>query len=124
MTFELPADGPPEGRRKFLERLTSDSTDQTMRPFELSKSEDLESLCLDAVDYHNLWLEYMLDDMEGPTASQLRRERFQHWDEHKPGFHYHSWTTGLPCMLLAQMKEIEVWDATAILLEHACLPPL
>lgn len=58
---------------------------------EMTKSEvpfGVRPVCIEDVDAdlvlawencQHVWLEYLLDDLEGPTADMLRRERFQNW---------------------------------------------
>lgn len=73
---------PREGDRvtfdhsKFTTTIELGSGNET--PFGLNV--DRDNVTLAREDCMHAWLNYLLDDMAGPSASLLRRDRFEHWD--------------------------------------------
>ncbi|KIX97466.1 uncharacterized protein Z520_06918 [Fonsecaea multimorphosa CBS 102226] len=81
VTINLPRDAPSEGRVDALIEVLI-ASGRLQIPFGLNVPDgepwDNERT-LGAGNTLRVWLDYLLDDMAGPTAAMLRRDRFQYW---------------------------------------------
>jgi len=94
LAIELPRDAPStESMNDFTNRLTSSCIEK--RSFGLDLREEVrlnDDDTLAVEDALDVWLDYLLDDLNGLTAAILRRDRFKLWCseyEYQMGRHFH-----------------------------------
>ncbi|KIY01635.1 uncharacterized protein Z520_03187 [Fonsecaea multimorphosa CBS 102226] len=94
IVLELPSDAPVDDRfDDFRSNLVSDGTRKKLFGLDISpelvwNDDDTQSI----EDALHVWLDYLLDDMHGPSAAELRRDRFKFWCswyEHQFGRRFH-----------------------------------
>jgi hypothetical protein len=81
VALELPSNAPVEsGFDDFRNRLVSFGTRKKLFGLEMSKELEWNDEDIQAwEDALHVWFDYLLDDMRGPSAAQLRRDRFKYW---------------------------------------------
>lgn len=114
LKVQLPSDACPESQLGDLISLLQELAVSSI-PFGMNLCLGAEDNCRDddeclaREDALHIWLDCLLDDMDGPTAALVRRERFQHWCpeyEHQlgcrlDGFHGPKrWVVGGPASLM------------------------
>lgn len=79
IALQLPSNAPVEsGFDNFRNRLVSFGTRKKLFGLEMSKELEWNDKDIQASeDALHVWLDYLLDDMRGPSAAELRRDRFK-----------------------------------------------
>ncbi|KAJ9501609.1 hypothetical protein H2202_002571 [Exophiala xenobiotica] len=96
LAIELPHDAPStESMDDFTNELTSSCIQKRSFGLDLREEKWNDGDELGFEDAFHVWLDYLLDDLNGPAAAFLRRDRFKLWCsayEYQMGRHFHGFS--------------------------------